>query len=126
MQRITRERRLKYLFDKNVPPVIGVDPGERFVVETEDALSGRIQSQTDLRTPEKMSPLSDSEPPLGNPLAGPIYIRGAEKGDLLALDIEKIIPGEKGVTAIGLGRGVLSDSLCSNRKKRIHNFLICR
>ena len=110
MQRIKRERSLKYLFDKNVPPVIGVNSGERFVVETEDALSGRIQSQTDLRTPEKMSPLSDSEPPLGNPLAGPIYIRGAEKGDLLALDIEKIIPGEKGVTAIGPGRGVLSDS----------------
>jgi len=38
MQRITREKSLKYLFDKNVPPVIGVDPKERFVVETEDAL----------------------------------------------------------------------------------------
>jgi len=117
MQRIPREKSLNYVFDKDVPPVIKVDPGERFVVETEDAFSGRIQSEKDLPTPENLRPFSDFEPEIANPLAGPIYVRGVEKGDLLVINIEKIIPAEKGVTGIKPGQGALSDS---HRWSEIH------
>ena len=80
------------------------------MVETEDAFSGRIQSEEDLPTPENLRPFSESEPETANPLAGPIYVRGAERGDLLVIHIEKIIPAEKGVTGIKPGQGALSDS----------------
>lgn len=110
MQRIPREKSFNYVLDKDVPPVVKVEPGERFVVETEDALSGRIKSEKDLPTPEHLHPLLESNPPMGNPLAGPVYIRGAERGDLLVVKIEKIIPAEKGVTGIMPGQGGLWDS----------------
>ena len=37
MQRITRDR-LTVVFDRRIPPVAHVKPGETFIVETEDAI----------------------------------------------------------------------------------------
>jgi hypothetical protein len=43
MQRLSRDREhLHYVFDPAVPPAIEVEPGESFVVETEDAFSGAL------------------------------------------------------------------------------------
>ena len=39
MQRITRDR-LAVVFDRRLPPVATVEPGEMFLVETEDARGG--------------------------------------------------------------------------------------
>ena len=110
MQRIPREKALNYVLSKDTAPVIRVEPEERFVLETEDAFSGRIKSEKDLLTPEHQHPLFDYEPELANPLAGPVYVKGVEKGDLLVVKIEKIIPAERGATAIKPGQGALSDS----------------
>lgn len=52
----------------------------------------------------------DFEPLKGNPLSGPIYIKGVERGDLLVVNIRKIIPIGDGVTTIRQGRGPLGDS----------------
>lgn len=57
-----------------------------------------------------MRPFSDFEPEIANPLAGPIYVRGVERGDLLVINIEKIIPAEKGVTVVMPEEGFLKDS----------------
>ena len=43
-----------------------------------------------------------------HPLAGPVHIRGARRGDALAVTIEKISPGTFGYTQIG-GIGLVSD-----------------
>ena len=45
MQRVTREQ-LAVAFDRRLEPVATVKPGERFIVETEDARGGAT------RTPE--------------------------------------------------------------------------
>ena len=67
-------------------PITTVSTGEKILVETMDAFGNRISSEKDDIT--KILTL-----PYVNPLTGPIYIEGAEKGDTLAVtiyDIEEI------------------------------------
>ncbi|MCX6088844.1 MAG: acetamidase/formamidase family protein [Candidatus Atribacteria bacterium] len=110
MQKILRKDAIHYVFDRKVPPLITVNPKESFVVETEDALSGRINTSEDLLTPENLRPFSEYEPEIANPLSGPIFVTGIEKGDVLVVTIEEIIPAEKGVTGVKPGQGRLWDS----------------
>jgi amidase len=84
MQRITRDR-LTYVFDRRLPPVAQVQPGETFIVETEDSRGGRT------RTPETTTPEYLQEMRkrgyYGNPVTGPIYVEGARPGDTLAVRV---------------------------------------
>lgn len=88
-------------------PVIVVDPGEKFAIETEDSYNGRIRTKDQLPTLEFLPELASLEL---NPLGGPVYIRGAEKGDVLIVNIIDIIPDEQGVTCFVPGEGPLADS----------------
>lgn len=99
-----------YLISKDVDPVIRVRPGESFVVETEDNVSGCIQREEQLATEEFVPGLGHS-PAKVNPVAGPIYVEGAEKEDLLAVHIERIIPAHQGHTFFGIGIGPLDNSI---------------
>jgi amidase len=62
-----------------------VKPGETFIVETEDARSGKT------RTPETTTPEYLIEMRrrgwYGNPVTGPIFVEGAHPGDTLAVHI---------------------------------------
>lgn len=109
MQRITRDTVKTYTLNPNVPPALRVKPGESFVVETEDAISGKIRTSDVLPIPEHVADFG-TEPPKLNPLAGPIYVEGAEKGDLLAVSIEQVIPDSQGVVCRVPGVGPLADS----------------
>lgn len=60
-----------------------IDPGDVVVVETEDAFGGVITSEDD-RPTEKLTF------PFLNPQCGPIAVRGAEKGDCLAIAIHSV------------------------------------
>ena len=86
MQRITRDR-ITVVFDRRDAPVAHVQPGETFVVETEDSRSGRT------RTPETTTPeylLAMRERGYhGNPVTGPVYVEGARAGDTLAVHIHE-------------------------------------
>jgi amidase len=66
-------------------PVLHIKPGDRVVVETQDAFEGKIKSEKDV-------PSEILEMPWLNPQCGPIMIEGAEKGDVLAVHIEKMVP----------------------------------
>ncbi len=74
--------KLYYEISRHNPPALTIDPGETVAVETEDAFSGQIRKEGDRRDTQKM--------PYGNPQSGPIYVRGAEKGDTLAVHIQRI------------------------------------
>jgi len=84
MQRITRDH-LTPVFDRRVPPVARVRPGEVFWVETEDSRGGRT------RVPEHTTPeyllAMRKRGYYGNPVTGPIFVEGAEAGDTLAVRI---------------------------------------
>ena len=76
--------KLYYEISRHNPPALTIRPGETVVVETEDAFSGQVRKPGDRRDTEAM--------PYGNPQSGPIYVEGAEKGDTLAVRIERIVP----------------------------------
>ncbi len=84
MQRITRDK-LTPVFDRRLPPVARVAPGEEFLVETEDSRGGltRIPEHT---TPEYLLAIR-KQGYHGNPVTGPIYVEGAGPGDTLAVHI---------------------------------------
>ncbi len=75
---------LNYEFSRHNEPRVRIEPGETVLVETEDALSGQIRKPTDRR--------DKSKAPYSNPVNGPIWVRGAEPGDALAVKVERIEP----------------------------------
>lgn len=66
-------------------PVLTIAPGDRVVVDTRDAFSGRIKTEAD-------KPSEKIRMPFANPQNGPIMIEGAEPGDALAVHIEDMAP----------------------------------
>ena len=110
MQRITRDRAMEYEFDHRHAPKLRVEQGESFVVETEDAGSGFVRSP-DAAPHLNDFPTSNFEPRKGNPIGGPVYVKGAERGDLLEVSIEQIVVDDQGFTNFRPGVGPLSDSL---------------
>jgi amidase len=109
MQRIVREQARKFAFDGRDEPLLRVRPGESFEVETWDASSGYFKTPQDLAIPARR-PGFDRSPPHANPIAGPIYLQGAERGDTLVVTIEDITVADYSWIAIGPRRGPLGES----------------
>jgi acetamidase/formamidase len=109
MQRITREQARKYAFDWRDEPLLRVRPGEPFEVETYDASTGYFRTPDDKAIPGRR-PGFDRSPPLANPIGGPVYLDGAEKGDVLAVTIEEIVVDDYSWIAVGPRRGPLGES----------------
>ncbi|MFA6472782.1 MAG: acetamidase/formamidase family protein [Candidatus Latescibacterota bacterium] len=110
MKKIERAKANVYEIDHRLAPAITVKQGEHFVLETEDAASGYIREESFLPYP-KNRPTHRCNPALLNPVAGPVFIEGAEKGDLVVVTIEKIVPDSQGYTILQPGDGLLGDSL---------------
>jgi len=66
-------------------PVMVIKPGDRVIVDTRDAFEGKIVTEQDL-------PSAKLRVPFLNPQNGPIMIEGAEKGDVVAVHIESMLP----------------------------------
>lgn len=106
----------KYQFDGRDEPVLRVAQGESFRIETDDALTGLVQDLGD--NPKMRHPIDDPvskellshTPAMLNPVVGPIYVEGAERGDVLAVEIETIEPWRWGYVGILPGNGALRDS----------------
>ncbi len=110
MQRIERERAKRYAFDPGYETLLTVDQGEVFEVETEDAASGRVREDGFVPSVANRQELRGT-PPLVNPVAGPIEVRGAGAGDVLAVTIHDIEPEDQGWTGVRRGAGPLGDSI---------------
>jgi len=100
-----------YAMDPTNAPVLTVDPKSQIEFETCDALSGQIKSATD-----QFNALDWNRV---NPATGPVYINGAEPGDILSVKIEKIEIANVGVTITGKNMGVLGHILEENSIKVI-------
>jgi acetamidase/formamidase len=109
MQRIAREQARKYAFDWRDEPLLRVQPGETFAVETYDASTGYFKSETDKAVPARR-PGFDRHPPLANPIGGPVLLEGAERGDTLVVTIEDIEVDDYSWIAVGPRRGPLGES----------------
>jgi formamidase len=87
----------------DIPPLLRVEPGDTAVLETRDALDGVV-------TPEMTSAdLHRVDLDLVHPLTGPVFVNGAEPGDLLEVHIVDIAPQPFGFTTIVPGFGFLRD-----------------
>lgn len=71
-----------YEFNRFQEPRLHIEAGETIRVETEDALSRQIRKPGDYRDRAKV--------PFSNPVTGPIFVKQAEPGDMLAIRIESI------------------------------------
>ena len=105
MLRIPRDQ-FTYAFSAATTPVATVSPGDRFVVETHDTSTGRIQRTEDvpefvrIRDPRKV-----------NPAAGPVFIAGASPGDDLIIEILDIRLQPYGFVRVLAGAGVLQSGI---------------
>jgi acetamidase/formamidase len=117
MQTIKRGQVTRYAFDKRDEVCLRVKPGEKFVVETDDALTGLIEDDSDhpkvhqFVGEDHLAKLQRQWPPLYNPVVGPIYVEGCENGDVLAVTIDHIDPWRYGFSGILPGIGPYGDSI---------------
>jgi acetamidase/formamidase len=109
MQRVSREQARKYAFDWRDEPLLRVRPGEPFELETYDASTGYFKTAADKAIPARR-PGFDRAPPLANPIAGPIFVEGAQRGDALVVVLEEILVDDYSWIAIGPRRGPLGES----------------
>ena len=109
MQRIPRDQARKYAFDWRDEPLLRVQPGETFEIETCDASTGYFKTPEDKAIPAQR-PGFDRIPPLANPIGGPVCVEGAERGDTLVVTIEEIVVDDYSWIAIGPRRGPLGES----------------
>jgi acetamidase/formamidase len=90
-------------FSRNIPPVLQVTSGAVIEFFTEEATDGQLHAGS---TTADLANLSFD--PI-HPLTGPVYVEGAEPGDILAVTLHKIEIGDWGWTAIIPGFGFLAD-----------------
>jgi acetamidase/formamidase len=84
------------VFSNDHRPVLTIEPGERVTVASLDA-SGHLERQ---RTPGQQQPTMFGSG-RGHCLTGPIEIRSAAPGDVLAITLHTMTPGEWGWTVAG-------------------------
>lgn len=87
----------------DITPAVRIASGSTVEMETLDGLDGQITPRT------TASDLAGIEMGRIHPLTGPVYVDGAEPGDLLAVKIEQIMPASRGFTMIMPGFGFLRD-----------------
>lgn len=95
--------RVIYKFSPNMEAVTTVSPGDVFKVETNDCFYQQITSEEQV--------LAEIDHDRLNPATGPIYVEGAEPGDLLKLRVLSIDVKDSGVAAVVPNEGALGDQV---------------
>jgi len=90
-------------FSSAIEPLLRVPSGSVIEVETEEASDGQLTANSTLEDLKNLSfdPI--------HPLTGPVYVEGAEPGDILKVTLHEVELGEFGWTAIIPGFGFLSE-----------------
>lgn len=87
----------------DIPPVLRCVPGDEVVLETRDAFDGQMGPDATLET--VAAPNLD----VVHPLTGPVFVEGAEPGDVLEVEILDVEPDRYGYTVQVPGFGFLRD-----------------
>jgi len=95
---ITRDQHV-WAFGPDMEPVLTVDPGAVVRLELNDCFTGQVQSEDDLFTTLDLERV--------NSATGPIFVRGAEPGDSLVVELLEVNPGRQGSAMIIPGFGQL-------------------
>ncbi|HLX31410.1 MAG TPA: acetamidase/formamidase family protein [Gaiellaceae bacterium] len=93
----------EYAWDNSVEPALEIDSGETVLLHVRDASDEQIARDS---TAEAVAALDFGKV---NPVSGPVYVKGAEPGDTLAVELLEFAPPSWGWTAIIPGFGLLAD-----------------
>ncbi len=100
-----------YAFSSTHQPVKRVDAGTTIEIETYDCFKDQVQSAE--------TKISGIDWDAINPATGPIYVNGAEPGDVLKVTIKKLEIGSQGVMSTGPDLGVMGHRLTELESKII-------
>jgi acetamidase/formamidase len=95
--------RSAFVWDNSIEPALEIESGETVELECGDASGGQLTAT------------STSADVLGldlarvNPVTGPVYVKGAQPDDVLAVEILELAPQQWGWTALIPGFGLLAD-----------------
>jgi formamidase len=87
----------------DIPPVVSCDPGDEVVLDTRDAFDGQMGPAATLET------VGAPNLNVVHPLTGPVFVNGAEPGDLLEVEVLEVEPDPYGYTVQVPGFGFLRD-----------------
>jgi formamidase len=90
-------------YHPDIAPVLEVAEGEELVLETRDALDGQLGPDATI------ADLATVDANLVHPLTGPVFVKGAEPGDMLEVEFLDIVPQPTAFSAIVPGLGFLRD-----------------
>ena len=92
-----------YAMDKNNKPALTVKSGTQVEIDTFDCFQNQIQSEQTTFNAIDWNQI--------NPATGPVYVEGAEPGDILKVTIDDIELGDQGVMVVGPELGVMGHRL---------------
>jgi formamidase len=87
----------------DIPPIAEVAPGEVIRLETEEGLAGQLTRES------THADAGNLDLGLGHPLTGPIYVKGAEPGQVLEVEFLAYESDDFGDTPVIPGFGFLAD-----------------
>lgn len=90
-------------WDNSLEPALTIDPGTEVLLDVLDSSGGQINEQS---TTEALRTLDFAKI---NPVTGPIFVDGAEPGDVLTVEIVELGDNGWGWTGIIPGFGLLAD-----------------
>ena len=91
------------VWDRGIPPIARVDPGETITVELVDTSGGQITPDSDA------SAVAGLDLSKVNPLTGPVWVEGTSPGDTLVVEFLDIVVGSWGYCANIPPFGLLAD-----------------
>ena len=97
------EENIFFVFDPSLKPVATVNPGDIVVFHTKDCFSNQLISED-----QSVATIDFSRV---NPATGPVFVRGAEPGDSLLVDILSIETAERGFIVTVPGAGALGENV---------------
>ena len=103
-----------YSMNSRNPAAAEVDPGETVTFETKDCFSNQIQTEKDLFASVGWATI--------NPATGPLKVRGAESGDVLAVKILDIRIAQKGSMVAVPKMGALGHHITHSQTKIVPIF----
>ncbi len=92
-----------YAWDRSAEPAIEVESGETVLLHARDASDQQINRDS---TAQDVPKIDFSHV---NPVSGPVFVKGARPGDVLAVEVLELQSGDWGWTALIPGFGLLAE-----------------
>jgi len=99
--KIIPKEKIIYQFSPSIKPVEKIKPGEIVLFESNDCFGRQIRDEEKLCTEIDFAQI--------NPATGPVFVEGAEKGDLLKVKILNIALDQVGICVTVPGEGALGE-----------------